>query len=88
MPRRARDPLLDGFGQTLGGVLMMADQRRELSRRLDGLRVGGGTATFYRPGGLVQRYIGGQHVKIKVADTGEAVFGSSNITSASFEGWN
>lgn len=81
--------LVDGFGQTLGGVLMTAQQRRELSMRLAGLRAGGGTVTLYRPGGLVQRAIGGgQHVKIQVADTGEAIFGSSNITRTSFEDWN
>ena len=81
--------LVDGYGQILGGVLMTAPQRRELSRRLAGLRAGGGIVTFYRPRGLVQRSIGGgQHVKIQVADTGEAIFGSSNITRTSFEDWN
>ena len=81
--------LIDGFGQTLGGVLMSAAERRALSARLDALRAAGGAVTFYRPARAAQRYLGGgQHVKIQVSDAGEAIFGSSNITRQSFEGWN
>ena len=81
--------LVDGFGQQLGGVLMTATDRQALTARLDGLRSAGATVTFYRPGRTVQRWLGGgQHVKIQAADTGEAIFGSSNITKTSFEGWN
>jgi len=81
--------LVDGFGQRLGGVLMTAAHRAALAQRLDALRAGGGTVTLYQPAHAVQRYVGGgQHVKIQVADTGEAIFGSSNITASSFEGWN
>ena len=81
--------LIDGFGQRLGGVLMSRAHRHALAARLDGLRMAGGTVTFYRPAHLVQRWLGGgQHVKIQVSDAGEAIFGSSNITKTSFEWWN
>jgi cardiolipin synthase len=37
----------------------------------------------------VQRWLGGgQHVKIQISEAGEAIFGSSNLTRSSFEGWN
>ena len=81
--------LIDAFGQRLGGVLMSAAQRADLGRDLDDLRTGGGMVTIYRPPRLAQRALGGgQHVKIQVSDAGEAIFGSSNITKSSFEGWN
>lgn len=81
--------LVDGFGQRLGGTLMSPADRQALSARLDALRSAGATVTFYRPAHAVQRLVGGgQHVKIQAADTGEAIFGSSNITKSSFEGWN
>ena len=81
--------LIDGFGQRLGGVLMSAAQRFELKRELSALQVAGGVVTVYRPSRLAQRALGGgQHVKIQVSDAGEAIFGSSNITKSSFEGWN
>ena len=81
--------LIDGFGQMLGGTLMSAAERRDLSGRLDALRAAGGDVTFHRPARAAQRYLGGgQHVKIQVSDAGEAIFGSSNITRQSFEGWN
>jgi len=81
--------LIDGFGQRLGGVLMSANQRRTLRRDQSALRAAGGVVTFYRPSWLLQRTLGGgQHVKIQVSDAGEAIFGSSNITKSSFEGWN
>jgi phosphatidylserine/phosphatidylglycerophosphate/cardiolipin synthase-like enzyme len=45
--------------------------------------------TIYRPRQRVQRWLGGgHHVKIQVSDAGEAIFGSSNVTRASFDGWN
>ncbi len=81
--------LVDGFGQRLGGTLMSTADRQALAGRLDALRAAGATVTLYRPAHAVQRLVGGgQHVKIQVADTGEAIFGSSNITRSSFEGWN
>ncbi len=81
--------LVDGFGQRLGGTLMPAADREALADRLDALRSAGATVTLYRPAHAVQRFLGGgQHVKIQAADTGEAIFGSSNITKSSFEGWN
>ena len=81
--------LVDGFGQRLGGTLMPAADREALTSRLDALRSAGATVTLYRPAHAVQRFLGGgQHVKIQTADTGEAIFGSSNITKSSFEGWN
>lgn len=81
--------LVDAFGQRLGGVLMSTTQRADLDRDLAALRAAGGTVTLYRPPRFVQRRVGGgQHVKIQVADTGEVIFGSSNITSSSFAGWN
>ena len=81
--------LIDGFGQRLGGVLMTAAQRTALDRDLEALRAGGADVTIYRPARLTQRLLGGgQHVKIQVSDGGEAIFGSSNLTTSSFEGWN
>ncbi|HUU33222.1 MAG TPA: phosphatidylserine/phosphatidylglycerophosphate/cardiolipin synthase family protein, partial [Vicinamibacterales bacterium] len=81
--------LVDGFGQRLGGVLMTADQQSALAAELDGLRADGGVVTVYAPPHQVQRLLGGgQHVKIQVSDAGEAIFGSSNLTKSSFEGWN
>ena len=81
--------LVDGFGQLLGGVLMTATRRRALAAALDGLTRDGGVVTFYRPDYYLQRRLGGgQHVKIQVSEAGEAIFGSSNITRSSFEGWN
>lgn len=81
--------LIDGFGQRLGGVLMPAAVRAALRRRLDALRGAGAVVTLYRPPRPVQRGLGGgQHVKIQVSEQGEAIFGSSNVTRASFEGWN
>ncbi len=80
---------IDTFGQRLGGVLMSAAQRSGLDAGLSRLRGRGATVTWYRPPGAVQRLVGGgQHVKIQVSDAGEAIFGSSNITKSSFEGWN
>ena len=81
--------IVDAFGQRLGGVLMTADQRAALAQDLDGLRADGGVVAVYAPPRRVQRWLGGgQHVKIQVADTGDAIFGSSNITKSSFAAWN
>ena len=81
--------LVDGFGQLLGGVLMTSATRRRLASRLDALRDAGAIVTIYRPERYLQRRLGGgQHVKIQVSEAGEAIFGSSNVTCASFEGWN
>ena len=81
--------ILDAFGQTLGGVLMTAAQRRALALHCEQLIRAGGVVTHYRPASLVQRLAGGgQHVKIQVSDTGEVLFGSSNITASSYEGWH
>jgi cardiolipin synthase len=81
--------LIDGFGQRLGGVLMSRESKTALTSRLDELRDAGAVVTLYRPARRLQRWLGGgQHVKIQVSDAGEAIFGSSNITRSSFEGWN
>lgn len=81
--------LIDGFGQRLGGVLMTAASRAALRRRLADVGAAGAIVRIYRPRRLVQRQLGcGQHVKIQISEHGEAIFGSSNITRTSFEGWN
>ena len=81
--------LVDGFGQRLGGVLMSREQRTELAAMLADLRGAGADVTTYRPRGYAQRWLGGgQHVKIQVSEAGEAIFGSSNLSRSSFEGWN
>lgn len=81
--------LIDGFGQRLGGVLMSPERKAALASRLDGLRRAGAVVTIYRPRHRLQRWLGGgHHVKIQVSDAGEAMFGSSNVTRTSFEGWN
>ncbi len=81
--------LIDGFGQRLGGVLMSAAVKAALQDRLDALRGAGAVVTVYRPPHPMQRRLGGgQHVKIQVSEQGEAIFGSSNVTRTSFEGWN
>ena len=81
--------LIDGFGQGLGGVLMSQESRAALAAMLDELRRAGAVVAIYRPTWYVQRWLGGgQHVKIQVSEAGEALFGSSNLTRSSFEGWN
>ena len=81
--------LVDGFGQALGGTLMTPESRGTLASQLDALREAGAIVTIYRPRHYAQRWLGGgQHVKIQVSEAGEAIFGSSNVTRSSFEGWN
>lgn len=81
--------LVDGFGQQLGGVLMSRDAKAALDARLADLRRGGAVVTLYRPSRRMSRWLGGgHHVKIQVSEAGEAIFGSSNVTKSSFEGWN
>jgi len=81
--------LVDGFGQLLGGILMTPESRRALCSRLDALRDAGAVVTTYRPEHYLQRRLGGgQHVKIQVSEMGGAIFGSSNVSRSSFEGWN
>ncbi len=81
--------LIDGFGQRLGGALMSVDHRTALRIMLDELRRAGAVVTTYQPGRPLQRWLGGgQHVKIQVSEAGEAIFGSSNMSRSSFEGWN
>lgn len=81
--------LIDGFGQRLGGVLMSAGQRADLAARLTELRRAGAVVTTYHPARRLQRWLGGgQHVKIQVSEQGEAIFGSSNLSRSSYEGWN
>lgn len=81
--------LVDAFGQRLGGAVMTSGQRAALARELNSLRADGGMVTTYAPPHLAQRLLGGgHHVKIQVSEAGEAIFGSSNITRSSFEGWN
>jgi phosphatidylserine/phosphatidylglycerophosphate/cardiolipin synthase-like enzyme len=77
--------LIDGFGQQLGGILMSPESRAALATRLDALARGGAVITVYRPRHRLQRWLGGgHHVKIQVSEAGEAIFGSSNVTRASF----
>jgi phosphatidylserine/phosphatidylglycerophosphate/cardiolipin synthase-like enzyme len=81
--------LVDGFGQRLGGVLMSAGQRATLAAMLDELQRAGTMVTTYHPARRLQRWLGGgQHVKIQVTEAGEAIFGSSNLSRSSYEGWN
>jgi cardiolipin synthase len=81
--------VLDTFGQRLGGVLMNAQQRRDLHAALQTLRNAGGHVVFYQPPRWIQRRLaGGHHVKIQVSESGEALFSSGNVTKSSFEGWN
>ena len=81
--------LIDGFGQRLGGALMTPADRAALAGLLHDLQRAGGVVTIYHPVRYWQQWLGGgQHVKIQVSDSGEALFGSSNISRSSFEGWN
>ena len=81
--------LIDGFGQRLGGALMSVEHKAALAVMLDELRRAGAVVTTYQPGPSLQRWLGGgQHVKIQVSEAGEAIFGSSNLSRSSFEGWN
>jgi cardiolipin synthase len=81
--------LIDTFGQRLGGVLMSRERKAALDDALRELQRAKGVVARYRPMWPVQRWLGGgQHVKIQVSDAGEGLFGSSNITRSSFEGWN
>lgn len=81
--------LIDGFGQRLGGLVMSGEHKAALAAMLDELRRAGGVVTTYQPGRWLQRWLGGgQHVKIQVSETGEAIFASSNLTRSSFDGWN
>lgn len=81
--------LIDAFGQRLGGVLMSPERKAALETALQSLRRAGGLITHYRPKWPVQRWLGGgQHVKIQASEAGEVVFGSSNLSRSSFEGWN
>jgi len=81
--------LVDGFGQRLGGVLMSREHRAALASMLAELGAAGAVVTTYAPARRLQRWLGGgQHVKIQVSEAGEAIFGSSNLSRSSFEGWN
>ena len=81
--------LIDGFGQRLGGVLMTREHQAALASMLDALAEAGAVVATYRPARYLQRWLGGgQHVKIQVSEAGEAIFGSSNLSRSSFEGWN
>ena len=81
--------LVDGFGQRLGGVLMSVEQNAALAAMLDQLRQAGANVTIYHPVRRMQRWLGGgQHVKIQISEAGEAIFGSSNLSRSSYEGWN
>lgn len=81
--------LIDTFGQRLGGVLMSSARKAALDAALQELQRAGASVARYRPAWTAQRWLGGgQHVKIQVSEAGEALFGSSNITRSSFEGWN
>lgn len=81
--------LIDGFGQRLGGVLMSSQQRAMLDAMLNDLLRAGAIVTTYHPARRLQRWLGGgQHVKIQVSEAGEAIFGSSNLSRSSYQGWN
>ncbi len=80
--------IIDAFGQRLAAALMPRRQRRALRRRLRHLQESGVRVQFYRPPKPLQRWLGaGYHIKIQVADTGEAIFGSGNISQMSFGKW-
>ena len=81
--------LIDAFGQRLGGILMTDAYRASLDAALRELQRAGAVVTLYRPAWPMQRWLGGgQHIKIQVSDRGDALFGSSNVTRSSYEGWN
>jgi cardiolipin synthase len=81
--------LIDSFGQMLGNVVMSAPGRQAIAAKFEELKAAGATVTMYQPKHFMQRRIGGgQHVKLQVSEAGEAIFGSSNLTQSSFEGWN
>ena len=81
--------LIDGFGQRLGGVLMSPPDKAALAARLADLERAGADVGLYRPRRRLGRWLGGgHHVKIQVSEAGVAIFGSSNFTKQSFEGWN
>ena len=81
--------LVDDFGQRLGGTLMTGAERAGLEASFVDLRRAGASVVRHRPKNSVLQWLGGgQHVKIQVSDAGQALFGSSNITRSSFEGWN
>jgi len=81
--------LIDGFGQRLGGALMSVEHKAALAVMLDELRRAGAVVATHQPVRSLQRWLGGgQHVKIQVSEAGEAIFGSSNLSRSSFEGWN
>ena len=81
--------LIDGFGQRLGGVLMSSQQQATLDAMLNDLLRAGAIVTTYHPARRLQRWLGGgQHVKIQVSEAGEAIFGSSNLSRSSYQGWN
>jgi phosphatidylserine/phosphatidylglycerophosphate/cardiolipin synthase-like enzyme len=74
---------IDTFGQRLNGRLMSRGQRADLRARLAAL---GPAVRFYRPASRLQRVVGaGQHIKIQLSETGEALHGSSNISRRSFD---
>lgn len=81
--------LIDSFGQRLGGVVMSRERKAGLNEALRQLQRAGAVVAHYRPRWPLQRWLGGgQHVKIQISDAGEALFGSSNVSRSSFEGWN
>lgn len=81
--------VIDRFGQWLGGMQMSKQDRARLQRQINELRAAGGRVVMYSPANAIDRKVGcGQHIKIQMSERGEAIFGSSNITHSSFDGWN
>jgi cardiolipin synthase len=80
---------IDTFGQRLGSYGLPPSRRRQLEEALGVLERAGGRVLRYRPLRLLQRWLGGgQHVKAQISDAGEAIVGSSNISTRSFSSWN
>ena len=81
--------VVDAFGQRLGGIAMAPEHRRALRQALSQLRDLGVEIRLYAPRRRIQRWLGsGQHVKIQLSDSGQVLFGSSNITASSYDRWD
>lgn len=81
--------IIDRFGQRLAGTLMSRTDRSQLQYHINLLKQAGGRVVMYTPTNAIDRKVGcGQHIKIQLSESGEAIFGSSNITRSSFQAWN
>jgi cardiolipin synthase len=81
--------IIDGFGQRLARTLMDREERRRVADLFVALRRAGVHLVIYRAPHRLQRILGaGLHIKVQVADDGEAILASGNISATSFERWN